>query len=70
VASLAFFGTTPFSSLLVTWTADHIGLRRAMTCGAIAYGLAGMSLLFGRKRLATAPPSEAVPSESEDALVN
>jgi MFS family permease len=60
VASLAFFGITPFSGLIVTATADHIGLRQAMAGGAIGYAIAGALLLFGRTQLAAAPKTVAV----------
>lgn len=55
VASLAFFGVMPFAGLIVTGFADHIGLRRAMICGAAGYAAAGAALLLGRSKLATAP---------------
>jgi MFS family permease len=55
VASLAFFGVMPFAGLGVAAFADHIGLRRAMVCGAIGYALAGAALLLGRTQLAAAP---------------
>jgi MFS family permease len=60
VASLAFFGVMPFAGLGVSAFADHIGLRRAMICGAIGYAVAGAILLFGRKQLAAAPKTAAV----------
>ena len=63
VASLAFFGVMPFAGLGVAAIADHIGLRRAMFCGAIGYGIAGAALLLGRTRLAAAPKTP-VPDES------
>ncbi len=55
VASLAFFGVMPFAGLAVTSFADHIGLRRAMVCGAICYAISGAALLLGRTKLAAAP---------------
>jgi MFS family permease len=64
VASLAFFGIMPFAGLLVTAFADHIGLRRAMTFGAIGYALAGTALLLGRTQLAAAPKTTSVNLES------
>jgi MFS family permease len=60
VASLAFFGIMPFAGLAVTAFADHIGLRQAMTCGAIGYAMAGTALLLGRKQLAGAPKTAEV----------
>ena len=55
VASLAFFGVMPFAGLGVAAFSDKIGLRRAMICGAIGYGIAGAALLMGRTQLAAAP---------------
>jgi MFS family permease len=64
VASLAFFGVMPFAGLAVAAFADHIGLRSAMVCGAIGYGLAGSALLLGRKQLAAAPKTAANAEET------
>lgn len=57
VASLAFFGTMPFAGLAMAALADHFGLRHVMLGGAIAFALAALALLAGRKRLASAPPA-------------
>jgi MFS family permease len=64
VASLAFFGIMPFAGLAVTAFADHIGLRRAIACGAIGYALAGTALLLGRSQLAAAPKTAPISTES------
>jgi MFS family permease len=60
VASLAFFGITPFAGLAVAAFADNIGLRRAMACGAIGYAVAGAALLMGRTQLAAAPKTAEI----------
>lgn len=59
VASMAFFGTLPFAGLVVSYIADHVGLRTAIAYGAAGLALATVILLLGRKQLSSAPPTTA-----------
>ncbi len=66
LAMLSFIGIMPFTSLGVTAFADWIGFRTAMVVGAIAYGVAALSLLANGGRRCTELPIDqtvAVPVE-------
>ncbi len=56
LAMLSFVGVMPFSSLGVTAFADWIGFRTAMVVGAVAYGVAALSLLASGGRRCTELP--------------
>ncbi len=46
IFGLSFFGVLPFSGLLMTKYADLVGLRIAMSSGAIGFGFAAATLLY------------------------
>jgi MFS-type transporter involved in bile tolerance (Atg22 family) len=44
--SLMFTGVMPFASLLVTWLADAMGMRRELQIAAIVYGVVAQLLMW------------------------
>lgn len=61
VSGLAFFGLLPFSGLLISWLVDWAGMRQTLAWCAGGFAIATATLLLGRKQLATAPVTVAVP---------
>jgi hypothetical protein len=62
---MSFFGLVPFSGLLVSESADRLGMRISMLSGAVCFGLCVALLLAGVKQLASAPSG---PRENADPL--
>jgi MFS family permease len=62
LAGLSFFGVLPFSGLLMSKLADHIGLRRAMGGGAVTYGILSAIMLYRHHCACAREPRTAEPA--------
>ncbi len=60
IAGLSFFGVLPFSGLIMSKFADLVGLRLAMGCSAVCFGLGAALMLYSHRRA-----EDPVPAESE-----
>jgi len=61
--SLVFTGVMPFASLLVTWLADAMGMRRELQIAAIVYGVVAQILMWQLSR-SPSSPAQTVPASS------
>jgi MFS family permease len=65
IMGLSFFGILPFSGLVMSKFADLVGLRLAMGCAGVVFGLAAAALLYTHRRMCIRQPVAAVPEPAE-----
>lgn len=67
LTGMSFFGVLPFSGLLVGAAADHVGLRHAMSAGALLFGAAATAILYRYQHAVEEQPVAQEPAVSTTA---